>query len=365
MENIPIPRNFNERSSDNWENWKDAMENELASLNKHNVWDVCERPKGVKIVKSKWVFSTKRDETNKVKYKARLVAAGYNQIKNQDYAESYSPVVSIEAWRTIIAIAAKKNLNLRFFDVKTAYLHGKLEETVYLEPPTGFEERFVNGKVCKLKKSIYGLPQSGRNWYFKLKEELLKNGLKPLASESCIFTNNHETCFFVFTSYVDDFTTIDNDSSVCEKILNSLRKEFEVIETTQSKIFLGMRVECDENGISLSQTEYIEKLLNKYGMSECKPVSTPIVTGGDKINENEKYDINKYQELVGELLYLANRTRPDIACVTSYLSQYNHCPEKSHYTIGKRVLRYLSGTKYKRLHYDRKFGLLKAYSDAS
>lgn len=124
VENIPIPRNFNEaRSSDKWETWKDAMENELASLNKHNVWDVCERPKGVKIVKSKWVFSTERSETNKVKYKARLVAAGYNQIKNQDYAESYSPVVSIEAWRTIIAIAAKKNLNLRFFNVK--YLHGR------------------------------------------------------------------------------------------------------------------------------------------------------------------------------------------------------------------------------------------------
>lgn len=103
---------------------------------------------------------------------------------------------------------------MRFFDVKTAYLHGRLEETVYLEPPTGFEERFDNGKVCKLKRSIYGLPQSGRNWYFKLKEELLKNGLKPLASESCIFTNNHETCFFVFTSYVNDFTTIDNDSNV-------------------------------------------------------------------------------------------------------------------------------------------------------
>lgn len=240
VENIPVPRNFNEaHSSKNWENWKDAMENELASLNKHDVWETCKCPKGVKIVKSKWVFSIKRDGINKVKYKARLVAAGYNQVKNQDYDESYSPVVSIEAWRTIIAIAVKKNLNIRFFDVKTAYLHGRIKETVYLKPPPGFEERFEDGKVCKLKRSLYGLPQSGRNWYYKLKEELFKNGLKPLASESCIFINNNETCFFVFTSYVDDFTTIDDDSHICEKIFNSLRKEFEIIETTQSKTFFG------------------------------------------------------------------------------------------------------------------------------
>lgn len=102
----------------------------------------------------------------------------------------------------LIAIAAKKNLNVRFFDVKTAYLHGTLKETVYLEPPPGFEDRFGKGKVCKLKRALYGLPQSGRNWYYRLKEELLKNGLKPLASENCIFTNSNETCFFAFTSYV-------------------------------------------------------------------------------------------------------------------------------------------------------------------
>jgi len=191
--------------------------------------------------------------------------------------------VSIEAWRTLIAIAAKKDLNVRFFDVKTAYLHDKLEENVYLEPPPEFKKGFEKGKICKFKRSLYRLPQSGRNWYNKLKDELSKNGLRPLASESCIFTNPNETCFFVFSSYVDDFITIDNDSRVCEKILSSLREEFEIRETTQLKLFLGMRVEGDNTGIYLSQIEYIEKLLNKYGMSECKPVNTPVVTGEDKI----------------------------------------------------------------------------------
>lgn len=368
VENIPLPRNFDEaRNNNNWEEWKRAMEEELKSLDRHEVWEMCNCPKGIKTINSKWVFSIKRDEGGNIKYKARLVAAGFDLKKNQDYEESYSPVVSIDAWRTLIAIASKKNLNIRFFDVKTAYLHGKLDETVYLEPPPGFVERYEKGKVCKLKRSLYGLPQSGRNWYYKLKEELLKNGLKVLASESCIFTNVKETCFFVFSSYVDDFTTIDNDKGICEKILNSLRNEFEIKETTKSKVFLGMQIECDNTGIYLSQKDYIEKLLKKYGMSECKPVSTPIAMGEDKmyVDDSYKYDISAYQELIGELLYLANRTRPDIAFITSYLSQYNHCPQEKHYKLGKRVLRYLNGSKHKRLHYDRKFGMLKAYSDAS
>ncbi|XP_039311856.1 uncharacterized protein LOC105203970 [Solenopsis invicta] len=172
------------------------MEDELAFLQRHDVWDICERPIGAKTVKSKWIFSVKESENHKVRYKARLVATGFNQVKIRDYEESYSPVISIDAWRTLIAIAAKRDLNVRFFDVKTAYLYGKLEETIYMEPPPGFKDIFEKGEICRLKKSLYGLPQSGRNWYYKLKEELSKNGLKPLASENCIFYNSNESCFF-------------------------------------------------------------------------------------------------------------------------------------------------------------------------
>lgn len=253
-ENIYIPRDFNEACND--KNWQEAMENELESLGKHNVWDVVERPKDIKTVKSKWVFNIKRDnENSSIRYKARLVAAGYNQIKNKDYDESYSPVVSIDAWRALMAIAAKKGLNVRLFDFKIiyyiymAYLYGRLNETVYLEPPPGFEKKFEKGKICKLKRNLYGLPQSGRNWYFRLREELLKNGFRALNSESCIFTNPKQTNFFVFSSYVDDFTTLDNNNHNCEKILESLRIEFEINETTESKMFLGMKVENVSSGI--------------------------------------------------------------------------------------------------------------------
>jgi len=161
---IHIPHNFDEACDDeNWEYWQNIMLDELDSLNKHDVWDIVERPKDVKTIESKWVFDIKGDNENGgIRYKVRVVAAGYNQVKNKDYNKSYSPVVSIDTWRALMAIAAKKKLNIRFIDVKTVYLHdGK--KIVYLEPSPKFKKGFENGKLCKLKRSLYGLPQSERN----------------------------------------------------------------------------------------------------------------------------------------------------------------------------------------------------------
>ncbi|GFV77709.1 retrovirus-related Pol polyprotein from transposon TNT 1-94 [Trichonephila clavipes] len=155
---------FEAENSANWKNWKLAMENELDSLDKHKVGEIVQKPAKSKLIKTKWVYSLKQDDAGKnIKYKARLVAVGFNQIKNIDYSESYSPVVNIESFRLLIALAAKLKLNVNFFDVKTAYIYGNLEETVYVLPPPGYEKLIGDDKVCKLKKSIYGLPQSGRN----------------------------------------------------------------------------------------------------------------------------------------------------------------------------------------------------------
>ncbi|GFX62251.1 retrovirus-related Pol polyprotein from transposon TNT 1-94 [Trichonephila clavipes] len=147
---------FEAENSANWKNWKLAMENELDSLDKHKVWEIVQKPAKAKLIKTKWVYSLKQDDAGKnIKYKARLVAAGFNQIKNIDCSESYSPVVNIESFRLLIALAAKSKLNVNFFDVKTAYLYGDLEETVYVLPPPGYEKLIGDDKVCKLKKKVF------------------------------------------------------------------------------------------------------------------------------------------------------------------------------------------------------------------
>ncbi|GFY26121.1 retrovirus-related Pol polyprotein from transposon RE2 [Trichonephila clavipes] len=358
---------FEAENSANWKNWKLAMENELDSLDKHKVWEIVQKPAKSKLIKTKWVYSLKQDDAGKnIKYKARLVAAGFNQIKNIDYSESYSPVVNIESFRLLIALAAKLKLNVNFFDVKTAYLYGDLEETVYVLPPPGYEKLIGDDKVCKLKKSIYGLPQSGRNWYMKIKGELENFGLKQLASDNCVFIKSVNQSVLILCMYVDDLAIFCNNDKMYEDIVSKIKNVFEVVENKTNK-FLGMEIEKCENGIYLSQCDYINSLLVKHNLENCKSVKTPIVKGEDKIfpSTNEFIDITMYQELIGELLYLANRTRPDISFVISYLSQFNHNPEKRHYNLAKRVLRYLMGSKDKKLFYENEFGILNASSDAS
>ncbi|GFT38190.1 retrovirus-related Pol polyprotein from transposon TNT 1-94 [Trichonephila clavipes] len=272
---------FEAENSANWKNWKLAMENELDSLDKHKVWEIVQKPAKSKLIKTKWVYSLKQDDAGKnIKYKARLVAAGFNQIKNIDYSESYSPVVNIESFRLLIVLAAKSKLNVNFFDVKTAYLYGDLEETVYVLPPPGYEKLIGDDKICKLKKSIYGLPQSGRNWYMKIKGELENFGLKQLASDNCVFIKSVNQSVLILCMYVDNLAIFCNNDKMYEDIVT-------------------------------------------------------------------------------------NRTRPDISFVMSYLSQFNHNPEKRHYNLAKRVLRYLMGSKDKKLFYENEFGILNASSDAS
>ncbi|GBM29160.1 Retrovirus-related Pol polyprotein from transposon TNT 1-94 [Araneus ventricosus] len=362
-----VPNSYLEaKNSANWQNWEFAMKNEFDSLNKHKVWEIVDRPAKTKLAKSKWVYSLKQSDNGETKYKARLVAAGFNQIKNKDYLESYSPVINIESFRLLIALASKLNLMVRFFDVKTAYLYSDIEETVYMLPPPGFERLVGDEKVFKLKRSIYGLPQSGRNWYMKIKSELEKFGLTQLASDNCVFIKSDGQNMLLFCMHVDDLAIFCNNDEMYQDIVNSIKSVFEVHENKTSK-FLGMEIVKHEIGISLSQSEYIESLLVKYNLNECKSVKTPIVKGEDKSfpPTNELIDITMYQELIGELLYLANRTRPDVSFVTCYLSQFNHKPEKRHYILAKRVLRYLMGTKDKKLFYDNNFGYMNASSDAS
>ncbi|GFX71486.1 retrovirus-related Pol polyprotein from transposon RE2 [Trichonephila clavipes] len=240
------------------------------------------------------------------------------------------------------------------------------EETVYVLPPPGYEKLIGDDKVCKLKRSIYGLSQSVRNWYMKIKGELENFGLKQLASDNCVFIKSVNQSVLILCMYVDDLAIFCNNDKMYEDIVSKIKNVFEVVENKTNK-FLGMEIEKYENGIYLSQCDYINSLLVKHNLENCKSVKTPIVKGEDKVfpSTNEFIDITMYQELIGELLYLANRTRPDISFVMSYLSQFNHNPEKRHYNLAKRVLKYLMVSKDKKLLYENEFGILNASSDVS
>ena len=149
--------------SSNSQKWIDAMKDEMKSMNDNEVWDLVELPEGVKPIGFKWIFKTKKDSKGNIeRYKARLVAKGFTQKEGIDYKETFSPVSSKDSFRTIMALVAHFDLELHQMDVKTVFLNGDIEETIYMVQPENFVLGDSKSMICKLKKSIYGLKQDSR-----------------------------------------------------------------------------------------------------------------------------------------------------------------------------------------------------------
>ncbi|UYV74425.1 K02A2.6-like, partial [Cordylochernes scorpioides] len=366
--NETIPKDYDEAiACEDKKHWENAMLEEIQNMYSHQVWELVPRPVNAKVVKSKWVFKISKDQENKTKtYKARLVAMGYNQIPGRDYNESFSPVIKNATLRTILSMAATKDSVIKLFDVKAAYLNGNIENTIFMEQPAGFVQD--RNKVCKLNKSIYGLPQSGRSWYEKFSQVLHDCGLKKLKSDPCLFKWKNEDKYFYVGIYVDDFITVSDSEDTSNRFINKLRHHLEIKDVTCKGMFLGIKIIQDKEGISLQQSHYVQQILQKYGMENCKEVPTP---GSKEINldnhiEDDNCDQHTYQEALGMLMFLAVNTRPDIAYITSKLSQYSRQPKQMHWTAIKRVMRYLQGTIDLGVKFERgKTGILKSYTDAS
>ncbi|UYV67436.1 hypothetical protein LAZ67_5000602 [Cordylochernes scorpioides] len=364
--NETIPKDYDEAiACEDKKHWENAMLEEIQNMYSHQVWELVPRPVNAKVVKSKWVFKISKDQENKT-YKARLVAMGYNQIPGRDYNESFSPVIKNATLRTILSMAATKDSVIKLFDVKAAYLNGNIENTIFMEQPAGFVQD--RNKVCKLNKSIYGLPQSGRSWYEKFSQVLHDCGLEKLKSDPCLFKWKNEDKYFYVGIYVDDFITVSDSEDTSNRFINKLRHHLEIKDVTCKGMFLGIKIIQDKEGISLQQSHYVQQILQKYGMENCKEVPTP---GSKEINldnhiEDDNCEQHTYQEALGMLMFLAVNTRPDIAYITSKLSQYSRQPKQMHWTAIKRVMRYLRGTIDLGVKFERgKTGILKSYTDAS
>ncbi|UYV71413.1 hypothetical protein LAZ67_8003051 [Cordylochernes scorpioides] len=364
--NETIPKDYDEAiACEDKKHWENAMLEKIQNMYSHQVWELVPRPVNANVVKNKWVFKISKDQESKT-YKARLVAMGYNQIPGRDYNESFSPVIKNATLRTILSMAATKDSVIKLFDVKAAYLNGNIDNTIFMEQPAGFvQDRNI---VCKLNKSIYGLPQSGRSWYEKFSQVLHDCELKKLKSDPCLFKWKNEDKYFYVGIYVDEFITVSDSEDTSNRFINKLRHHLEIKDVTCKSMFLGIKIIQDKEGISLQQSHYVQQILQKYGMENCKEVPTP---GSKEINldnhiEVDNCDQHTYQEALGMLMFLAVNTRPDIAYITSKLSQYSRQPKQMHWTTIKRVMRYLRGTIDLGVKFERgKTGILKSYTDAS
>nr|GEV39216.1 putative ribonuclease H-like domain-containing protein [Tanacetum cinerariifolium] len=214
-----------------------------------------------------------------------------------------------------------------------------------MEAPPGFSENFKPGEVCRLKKSLYGLKQSPRAWFGRFTMAMKKYGFKQSNSDHTLFLKhrgNFVTCLII---YVDDMIITGNDEEEIKKLKGELFTEFEMKDLGILKYFLGIEVLRSQAGIFICQKKYILDLLAETGMLDCKPAETPMMSNQKLYMETEAElaDRDRYQRLVGKLIYLSH-TRPDIAYAVGVVSQFMHQPQATHMNAVLRIIRYLKGT---------------------
>nr|AAO52668.1 putative gag-pol polyprotein [Aster yellows phytoplasma] len=199
--------------------WVQAMNQELSSQVQNNSWELTDLPPGRKALNSKWVFKTKRDaDGNVICHKARLVVKGCAQRKGIDYDEVYSPVVRYSSVRYLLALAAEKDLQIDQMDAVSAFLQGDLTEEIYMNQPEGSHQE--PNKVCRLRKSIYGLKQASRVWNKKLHSCLTKIGLAQSNFDSCVYHMVKNGRMVIETVWVDDLLIFHNDLNISKKSLS-------------------------------------------------------------------------------------------------------------------------------------------------
>ncbi|CAB0002804.1 unnamed protein product, partial [Nesidiocoris tenuis] len=355
---------------DNAAKWDRAMEEERNSLVKNNTYEVVDLPPGKKTLSMKWVYKIKETEGDR-RYKARLVVRGCAQVPGLDFQETYSPVVKYSSLRFLMSMAAVKDWDIDHLDVKTAYLYGDLNEEIYVRPPANFSE--PDGQVWRLKKAVYGLKQAGRCWNEKITEVLAQMKFHRSKSDPCIFVRNTESAIVIVALWVDDVIVFSDNAGEKSKVKSSLAHHFEMKDLGPIHRCLGMNVTRDRarRQLSIDQTHYIEQVLKRFSMENCKPVSTPMESDvkGLAMEQKDVQPYNEavpYQEAIGCLLYISQITRPDIIFAVNTLSRFNRNFQLQHWSAVKRIMRYLKGTMYRKLAYSpsEETRNLTAYSDS-
>jgi Reverse transcriptase (RNA-dependent DNA polymerase) len=318
---ISIPKCWQVAKED--PNWKTAMLEELEALDKNKTWELMSLPPGKKAVGCKWVFTVKQNPEGRVeRYKARLVAKGYGQTYGIDYDETFAPVAKMSTVRTLISLAANEGWKLHQLDVKNAFLHGDFLEEVYMEVPPDFGTKQTVDKVCRLKKSLYGMKQSSRAWFDRFRKTMVGMGYRQTNADHTVFFRRYGDHITVLAVYVDDMIISRNDECEIALLKKKLGKEFEVKDLGQLRYFLGIEIARGAERIILSQRKYVLDLLTETDMLGCRPAVAPIDQKFKLSAEaGEPIDRERYQRLVGRLIYLSH-TCPNISFAVSVVSRY-------------------------------------------
>ncbi|RVW40158.1 Retrovirus-related Pol polyprotein from transposon RE1 [Vitis vinifera] len=291
IDSISVPKTVTEAL--NHPGWKNAMLEEICALEDNHTWKLVDLPQGKKVVGCKWVFAVKVNPDGSVaRLKARLVARGYAQTYGVDYSDTFSPVAKLNSVRLFISIAASQQWMIHQLDIKNAFLHGDLEEEVYLEQPPGFVAQGEYGKVCRLKKAFYGLKQSPHAWFGKFSKKIQAFGMNKSEKDHSVFYKKSAAGIILLVVYVDDIVITGNDHTGISDLKTFMHSKFH----------------------------------------------TKDLDDGDPF-----YNPERYRRVVGKLNYLT-MMRPNIAYAVSVVSRFTSAPTIKHWAALEQILCYLKKT---------------------
>ena len=224
--------------------WLNAMKDEMKSLHDNHTFDLVKLPKGKRALDNRWIYKVKHESnTMSPRYKARLVVKGFSQRKGVDFNEIFSPVVKMSSIRTVLSLAATLDLEVEQMDVKTAFLHGDLEEEIYMKQPDGFHVEGKEDYVCRLRKSLYGLKQAPRQWYKKFESIMCEQGYMKTTSDHCVFVRKFSNDdFIILLLYVDDMLIVGKNVFMIDRLKEQLGKAFAMKDMGAAKQILGIRI---------------------------------------------------------------------------------------------------------------------------
>jgi hypothetical protein len=311
----PEPRSYAEaiRSHDS-EAWSTAHADEGGALLANKTWVLTDLPPGKKALSCQWLFKRKYDaKGNLVRYKARLVVRGNEQVKYVDFEDIFAPVIRLESLRVLLALVAVFDLECHQVDADTAFLNGILDEEIYMQQPAGMVVPGQEKKVCRLLKSLYGLKQAPRAWYRRLTDFLKQHGFERLDSESCIYVAGRGGGDFVIVGiYVDDLVLISKTKSSLSWIKSVIGAEFKIKDLGDVHHLLGLQIARDRSNkkLTICQSTYARSVVEKFNMGHAHAKHTPAehsapVSQKDcPTTDQEKARMEKldYRGLVGSLM---------------------------------------------------------------
>lgn len=355
VERVKDPTTLAEmQNSPEYAEWNEAVQAEYQSLVSNGVLQpVGYVPVGKKVIPTKMVLKQQYDESGQPKKKkGRIVALGFFQIEGEDYTDVSAPVGRLGSFRLALALAARYGWDMHQMDFKSAFLQAELEEEVYVTLPAGWIPEVADGQVFKLNKALYGLKQSPRAWYEKLRTGMERIEVIASDSDTALFIlrrGKRGKDIVLLLCHVDDLY-IFGTGGVVGAVASQISKRFNT-EDRPGNFFLGMEIarNLEFGTITLSQRKYTAEILHRFGLTDCKPITTPAEerlklnkTDGELLDDE---GIARYREMVGCMMYLAACTRPDIAQSTYALGRYMSAPSSVHMKAAEHLMRYIAGTR--------------------